>query len=132
MFKLQGLTLQPGCNNVLVSLPLNFTKNKYFQLKYIAVILSMYIMVLAAMPCSDVHAADTNSASIVLLVQGQNHTNDVDLCTPFCFCHCCQTLSFPSYYDGISSDVEMLALNITFKEPRFSNPLSSIWQPPKI
>jgi len=132
VFKLQGLTLQPGCNNVLVSLPQNLINNKNLELKFIAVILSMYIMVLIAMPCNDVHAADANSASIELLVQYHNHTKDVDLCTPFCFCHCCQTLSFPSFYNGISSDVEMLALNITFKEPRFSNPLSSIWQPPKI
>ena len=94
-------------------------------MKSIAVILSVYVMVLTAMPCTNVHA-DTNSASLELLVQNQNHTNIVDLCSPFCFCHCCQTLSFPSYYDGFLSEIKVLTLNIPFKESIFSNPVSSI------
>ncbi len=101
-------------------------------MKYIAVILSVYVMVLTAMPCADVHAADTNSASLELLVQNQNHTNNVDLCSPFCFCHCCQTLSFPTFYVSLISHIEMVTLKIPFKESRFSYPFSSIWQPPKI
>ncbi len=73
-----------------------------------------------------------NSATLELSEQSQNHTSDVDLCSPFCFCHCCQTLSFPSFFNGLLSDVEVVTLNITFKESRFSNHFSSIWQPPKI
>jgi len=100
-------------------------------MKYIAVILSVYVMVLTAIPCNDVHAG-TNSATLELAEQSQNHTSDVDLRSPFCFCHCCQTLSFPSFFNGLLSNVEVVALNITFKESRFSNHFSSIWQPPKI
>ncbi|MFZ6037577.1 MAG: DUF6660 family protein [Bacteroidota bacterium] len=100
-------------------------------MKYLAVILSMYVMVLTAIPCNDVHAANTNSVSLELSEQSPNQTNDVDLCSPFCFCHCCQTLSFPSFFNGLLSNVEVVALNITFKESRFSNHFSSIWQPPK-
>lgn len=106
-------------------------RNKNLQMKYIAVILSVYVMVLTAIPCNDVHAG-TNSATLELAEQSQNHTSDVDLCSPFCFCHCCQTLSFPSFFNGLLSNVEVVALNITFKESRFSNHFSSIWQPPKI
>ncbi len=101
-------------------------------MKYIAVILSVYIMVLTAMPCDDMHTADSNSTSFELSEQNHNQANDLDLCSPFCFCHCCQTISFPSFYDGLLSDVEVVTLNIPFKESRFSNPFSSIWQPPKI
>ena len=36
-------------------------RNKNFQMKYVTVILSMYVMVLTAIPCNDVHAANTNS-----------------------------------------------------------------------
>lgn len=101
-------------------------------MKSIAVILSVYVMVLTAMPCDDTHTADSNHASFELSEQNHNHTSDVDLCSPFCFCHCCQTLSFPSFFNGLLSDVEVLTLNIPFKESRFSNHFSSIWQPPKI
>ena len=91
----------------------------------------MYVIVLTSMPCNDVYA-DTSSASLEMMEQSQNQTNDVDLCSPFCFCHCCQTLSFPSFYDGFLSEIKVLTLNIPFKESSFSSPFSSIWQPPKI
>lgn len=101
-------------------------------MKYIAVILSVYVMALTAMPCTDVHAADTNSASLELLVQNQNHTNIVDLCSPFCFCHCCQTLSFPSFFRISFINLVDFTLDIEFKESTFLSHIVSIWQPPKI
>lgn len=101
-------------------------------MKYIAVILSVYVMVLTAMPCSDNHSANSRSVTYELSQQNHSQANDLDLCSPFCFCHCCQTLSFPSFYDGLLSNIELLTLNFPFRESRFSNPFSSIWQPPKI
>ena len=101
-------------------------------MKFIAVILSVYVMVLTAMPCTDIDTVDSNSVSYELAEQNHNQSNDLDLCSPFCFCHCCQTLSFPSFYDGFLSDVKVVNLNIPFKESRFSSPFSSIWQPPKL
>jgi hypothetical protein len=89
-------------------------------------------MVLTAMPCTDTHTAENNLNSIEFSGQSHTQANDLDLCSPFCFCHCCQTLSFPSIYDSFLSDVEMVALNTYFRESRFSSPFSSIWQPPKI
>lgn len=100
-------------------------------MKYIAVILSVYVMVLTAIPCNDVHAG-TNSATLELSEQSQNHTSDVDLCSPFCFCHCCQTLSFPSFFSISFINMVEITLDIKFKEPAFSSPVASIWQPPKI
>jgi len=101
-------------------------------MRYLAVILSVYVMVLTAIPCTDVHAADINPVSLELSEHSPNLTNDLDLCSPFCFCHCCQTLTFPSFNNGLLSDVEVLTLNITFNESKLSSPFSSIWQPPKI
>jgi hypothetical protein len=62
-------------------------------MKSLAIIISVYILALTAIPCADVHAADTHSVSVELLEQSNNHSSDVDLCSPFCFCNCCQTLS---------------------------------------
>ncbi|WP_147271957.1 DUF6660 family protein [Marinilabilia salmonicolor] len=101
-------------------------------MKYLAVILSMYVMVLTAIPCNDVHAANTNSVSLELSEQSPNQTNDVDLCSPFCFCHCCQTLSFPSFFSISFINLVVITLDIKLKEPAISSPVASIWQPPKI
>ncbi|MFZ5432111.1 MAG: DUF6660 family protein [Bacteroidota bacterium] len=101
-------------------------------MKYVTVILSMYAMVLTAMPCSDVHSADTNSVSFELAKQSPVQTNDVDLCSPFCFCNCCQTLSFPSFSQISVINFIEISLDIELKQPSFSSPVASIWQPPKI
>jgi hypothetical protein len=101
-------------------------------MKFIAVILSVYIMVLTAMPCDDVYAANTNSASLELVKQSPNQTNDIDLCSPFCFCHCCQTLSFLSFFCISNVNLVKITLDIKLKEPAFSSPIAPIWQPPKI
>ena len=101
-------------------------------MNFIAVILSVYIMVLTAMPCNDVHAANTNSVSLELVKQNPNLANDIDLCSPFCFCHCCQTLSFPSFFRISNINLVKITLDIKLKEPAFLSPVTSIWQPPKI
>jgi len=62
-------------------------------MKFFALILSFYVMALTAVPCDDAFAIDDNSVRLELLDQNQHQSKDVDLCTPFCFCNCCQTLS---------------------------------------
>ena len=101
-------------------------------MKYVAVILSVYVLVLTAMPCVDVYAANTDSVSIELTKQNPNPANDVELCSPFCFCHCCQTLSFPSFFQISFINLVKVPLNIELKELSFSSPIAPIWQPPKI
>lgn len=92
----------------------------------------MFVMFLTAIPCNDVHASNTNSIPLELSEQSQNHSNDVDLCSPFCFCHCCQTLSFPLFFSISFINLVDITSNIHFKDPAFSSPGTSIWQPPKI
>jgi len=89
-------------------------------------------MVLIALPCTDIHITDTNSLSLEISEQNHHQANDLDFCSPFCFCHCCQTLSFPVFFDGLLFNLEENSLAVTFKESKFSSPFSAIWQPPKI
>ena len=84
------------------------------------------------MPCSDVHAANTNSVSIELTKQNPNPANDVDLCSSFCFCQCCQTLSFTTHFNIPAVDFSEIALNVTYHESPFLSPVASIWHPPQI
>lgn len=62
-------------------------------MKNFTFILTVYILLLAAIPC-----ADTNAQNIQVLQsqqlempcanESENHT---DICTPFCSCECCHT-----------------------------------------
>ena len=92
----------------------------------------MYIMVLTAMPCDDVHSANKNSVSLELSEQSPNQSNDIDLCSPFCFCHCCQSHSFLSFFTISFVNLVEITMGFKLKEPAISNPVASIWQPPKI
>ena len=89
-------------------------------------------MVLSALPCDDNQAINSNNISVELSEQNQNQANDVDLCSSFCFCQCCQTLSFPSFYSVVLTNLVENPLDNIFKEFAYSSPVASIWQPPKI
>jgi len=95
-------------------------------------ILSVYIVVLTAMPCNDIHAINSNDITLELSEQNHNQANHVDLCTPFCFCHCCQTLSFPSFYDVVLTNLMENPSDDILKESAYLSPVATIWQPPKI
>lgn len=63
------------------------------MMKVMAYILSLYIVLMNCMPCSDwEHEDDHNSQSNVLVeiidLQGESDCPDDD-CSPFCICECC-------------------------------------------
>ena len=59
-------------------------------MKFLAFILSIYILALNFAPCEDNGNAD-NNVKIEISQSGDiNHAHNViDLCSPFCQCHCC-------------------------------------------
>ncbi|MFB9052368.1 DUF6660 family protein [Formosa undariae] len=61
-------------------------------MKFLAVILSIYILALNFAPCEDVVQGDDAQQIVSELVQHNDadHNHDtLDLCSPFCQCHCC-------------------------------------------
>ena len=66
-------------------------------MKWIAILLSIYLMALSNMPCADM---EVNSAAhkTAQFSSEANHSHDKDndLCSPFCACNCCgaQVLSY--------------------------------------
>ena len=77
-------------------------------MKGLAVFLSFYIVLLSTLPCADFVTGNTISGSeLSQQTTGTNH-NDIDQCSPFCTCQCCQAsfnvtyppLLFPSVESG--------------------------------
>ena len=71
------------------------------------------------MQCNDNHAINSNNISVELSEQNQDQSNDVDLCTPFCFCLCCQTLSSPTFHDVVRTNLVENPLDNIFKESSY-------------
>nr|NQU90277.1 hypothetical protein [Bacteroidota bacterium] len=101
-------------------------------MKFIAVILSVYVMVLTAMPCADVFAADTNSVTLEVFEQSHSHSHDVDLCSPFCFCDCCQTLSQITKHFIFQINLVSFNLSMSSLVQDEIECAISFWRPPKI
>ena len=60
-------------------------------MKVIALIFSIYILGINFVPCNDVAQENLSNDVIenVASVEGHSHNDFVDLCPPFCQCHCC-------------------------------------------
>jgi len=103
-------------------------------MKLFACILSIYIVVLTAIPCidqpDDVHIRTTEIGGHA----STNHQHDGDQCSPFCSCNCCATpviyQFFSVQFDGFLFFEKSTATEYT--SAVFFCYLSSIWQPPQI
>lgn len=105
-------------------------------MKIIAFILSVYILGLTVLPCSD-NETNPNDVETIVSIQADaiDHSNDnnlEDLCPPFCSCHCCHvhTIDF-----GISNYTPFIVDNYLKIFSHFDSPgkdfTNSLLQPPQ-
>jgi hypothetical protein len=101
-------------------------------MKILALILSIYVTALTAFPCDDNHAFESSSSvQLVLAEQNQDHSDDVDSCTPFCFCNCCQTLSQTSIFSSFQVNLEGFEISIPELVQNDTECTITFWRPPK-
>ncbi len=106
-------------------------------MKFITLILSIYLFTLSAIPCADIESE--NIARIVAndSQEKDNHSHkDNDLCSPFCICNCCGQVTL-NYVAAINYDFpvkieEIKSSNSFYTSAFYSNFYGSIWQPPQI
>jgi len=106
-------------------------------MKWIAILLSIYLVALSNMPCADMEV-DSAVHKTAQFSSESNHSHDKenDLCSPFCACNCCgaQVLSYQTS--------EIFEFPVAFKMiskalPNYNSVFAStfygsIWQPPQI
>ncbi|OQX97998.1 MAG: hypothetical protein B6I20_11625 [Bacteroidetes bacterium 4572_117] len=100
-------------------------------MKSLAIIISVYILALIAIPCADAHASDSGKVSMELLQQDYNHSDGVDLCSPFCFCNCCQTHSQPAGYNTYQVNLVSSTISMAYLYQNEINYTFSFWRPPQ-
>ena len=101
-----------------------------YRMRHLAFILSIYVVVLTAIPCVDVQIASLESAQ---QSQQDHHQGEGDHCSPFCTCNCCAT-------SVIFQDLQVHLSSFAFVEKQYTfyatgsyhGPVAVIWQPPKI
>ena len=83
----------------------------FVVLKSIGFILAIYILALNFAPCADNNESKElamNSVEIVDMNTNHEHS-DLDLCSPFCQCNCCQI--FVTYHN--LADLEIISKEIS-------------------
>ncbi len=105
-------------------------------MRFLAYILSLYILVLTAVPCLD--APEFLGSGNVQITQNTTDTAqglpDIDYCSPFCVCSCCvssislQEVFHIDFTCDSFSPVQYSKYTSVFSSFNFA----SIWQPPKL
>ena len=108
-------------------------------MKIIAVILSLYIFGLNLLACNDSDTSQVISDSEVTMVATQDldfdhsHNKVVDLCPPFCSCHCCHvhTVDFgSSHFEPLIAEIPSKAF--AHFDSSAEEPILSFLDPPKV
>ncbi len=102
------------------------------SMKVLSAILSIYIMVLIAMPCNDVHTVQDNKAPVELSEHNHAHSDHTDLCSPFCFCSCCQTVFIPITFNYNHFTSIIFDLTINYVKQNYIDPATNLWRPPRV
>ena len=106
-------------------------------MKYLTFILSIYILALSFVMCTDTVCDDLKSGDLVeeanhIDDENHSHSNDVDLCSPFCSCQCCQVIVDVFHFPSFDLSLETILLSqISFiKHDVSQDVLLSLYQPP--
>jgi len=107
----------------------------FAPLKVILTILSLYILSVGAIPCTD--GMHTHSDVIELSQNGNQHhqDNQEDICPPFCNCNCCGCGAFSNFSFQLNTLQLFSPTSLNFSDLRYqflSRNFSSVWQPPKL
>lgn len=100
-------------------------------MKFSGIIIAFYLLVLAAMPCSDTKECE-NLPYSEASSNHADHEDEEEGCTPFCICVCCPA----SVYISDLTVENVFPLNFASSSCEISSSIysfisHSIWQPPR-
>ncbi|WP_460893971.1 DUF6660 family protein [Rufibacter soli] len=104
-------------------------------MKWFAVLLSVFMIVMSCVPCADAaQGEDTLAQTNISSNQDSDaHSPVTDLCSPLCICNCCAGFTLLT----ANLKTNSLVVKITIQEPIYQEvaartPTFSIWQPPRL
>lgn len=101
-------------------------------MKYFAFILSVYVLVLTAIPCVDVPKDDNLHKMELSNTTSDHHASDHDHCSPFCTCDCCVSPIINNSTIHFTFTPVVQKLTTEYHNSFVSSLFATIWQPPKL
>lgn len=103
-------------------------------MKYLAIILSVYMTLLSLLPCQD--KEDMIAGITHITLQKSHSPNDErgqETCTPFCTCSCCSTARYLTATVTTGIHVQQVVRDYPdYGIPAIQQQPIKIWQPPQI
>jgi hypothetical protein len=101
--------------------------------RYIAAIMATYMFALMILPCNDVCNSYKPDTLTTFQTTQDQHQEEKDICSPFCFCSCCAMAIAFIHFPAFSFFPQYSIQDFSLLELAFnSNTQATIWQPPKI
>lgn len=102
-------------------------------MKFLTIILSLYIFALNLAPCADYDALGNDiKTEVSQLVDNDHQHQDSDLCSPFCICQCCHISTIPFDIPDLKLNTSFITTKNNFYQKGLEKDFtSSILQPPK-
>lgn len=102
-------------------------------MKTIAFILSVYILALNFAPCEDSSITDNDIKDEVSQGGDSDHEHSgLDLCSPFCQCHCCHVHTIYSNLSDFEVNTNLISTNLFLHFDSFGKDIpNSILHPPQ-
>lgn len=104
-------------------------------MKWLYIILSIYITVLSCIPCSDENECNVTTSNITIIDNHQEHEHEAEMCSPFCICNCCGCSGITliqSHSIDYKITVDIVTVSNMYVPAFIDNYTGSVWQPPKI
>ncbi len=103
-------------------------------MKFITILLSVYMTFLALMPCQDKDDKVASSYNTTISkTKACNEQAGQETCPPFCTCNCCSTARHISAQSVTTALIQELVNEYpAYKIPLVAQQSLDIWQPPQI
>ncbi|MEI6866108.1 DUF6660 family protein [Flavicella sp.] len=102
-------------------------------MNYVTFILSIYILALSFVTCSDTTADSFFSEDETDFDQeNHSHSEDIDSCSPFCSCQCCQVTVDVFHFSTFNLSLELILLEeiSSIHNDLCQEVYQSLYQPP--
>ncbi|SDG63671.1 hypothetical protein SAMN04487996_12116 [Dyadobacter soli] len=101
----------------------------------LAYLLAFYVLALSCIPCQDeASPPDSGIAAAVVSDSDNAHQEAIDLCSPFCICACCASVTISATVAALPENAVSQLIppaSFSYLQILYTGDKAGFWQPPQ-